>query len=81
MSVPCVSVRRNGDRWGVTESGLDWFLAEFTVREDAIDYARSLAILREQSIVEGEDPEGRLSLRQMFSTDAGGVVRVRSIAF
>jgi len=29
MEVPCVTVRHIGDRWGVTQKGLDWFLAEF----------------------------------------------------
>lgn len=80
MSVPCVSVRRNGNRWGVTETGLGWFLAEFSTWEDAVDYARTLAVARDESIIEGEDRDGRLTLRQRFSTDAGGVVRVRSLA-
>ena len=80
MNVTCVCVRRNGDRWGVTEAGLNWFLAEFTAWEDALDYARALAVARVESIVEGEDLSGRTTLRQRFSTDAGGIVRVRSMA-
>ncbi len=80
MSVTCVSVRRKGDGWGVTETGLNWFLAEFTTWEDALDYARRVALAREESMIEGEDPSGQLTLRQLFSTDAGGVVRIRSMA-
>lgn len=80
MSVPCVSVRRKGNGWAVTETGLNWFLAEFPVWEDALDYARRIAIARESSIIEGEDPSGQLTLRQLFSTDAGGVVRISSVA-
>lgn len=79
MEMPCVMVRRIGDRWGVTEKGLDWFLAEFTLWQDALDYARGLAVASENSIVEGEDAQGRLALRQWFYTDASGVVHVRSV--
>ena len=79
MEVPCVTVRHIGDRWGVTQKGLDWFLAEFSLWQDAIDYARGLAVASEQSIVEGEDFQGRVLLRQVFSTDASGVVHVQSL--
>src|SRR5579863_10747832 len=78
MDMPCVSVRRVGERWGVTQKGLDWFLAEFVLWQDAIDYARGLAAASENSIVEGEDFQGRLALRQVFSTDASGVIHVQS---
>jgi hypothetical protein len=78
MEMPCVTVRRIGDRWGVTQKGLDWFLAEFDLWQDAIDYARGLAAASENSIVEGEDFQGRLALRQVFSTDASGVIHVQS---
>jgi hypothetical protein len=81
MEVPCVTVRRIGDRWGVTQKGLDWFLAEFSLWQDALDYARGLAVASEQSIVEGEDFQGRVLLRQVFSTDASGVVHVQSMNF
>ena len=80
MSVPCVKVTRNGSRWGVTESGLNWFLAEFSAWEDALDYARSVALARQESMIEGEDLSGKLTLRQRFSTDDGGIVRIRSMA-
>lgn len=79
MEVPCVTVRHIGDRWGVTQKGLDWFLAEFSLWQDAIDYARGLAVASEQSILEGEDFQGRVLLRQVFSTDASGVVHVQSM--
>ena len=81
MDITCVTVRRTGDRWGVTHKGLNWFLAEFTLWQDAIDYARGLAVACRNSVVEGEDFQGRLALRQVFSTDATGVVRVQSMTF
>ncbi len=81
MDIPCVTVRRTGDRWGVTQKGLNWFLAEFTLWQDAMDYARGLAVASQNSIVEGEDLQGRVALRQIFSTDATtGVVRVQSLS-
>ena len=79
--VKCVKVRRTGSRWGVTESGLDWTLAEFSSWEDALDYARALAVSGDGSVVEGEDGEGRLTLREAFRTDAGGVIRIQSSQF
>jgi len=81
MDMICVTVRRIGDHWGVTQKGLNWFLAEFAQWQDALDYARGLAVANRISVVEGEDFEGRLALRQIFSTDATGVVRVQSITF
>jgi len=81
VDITCVTVRRTGDRWGVTHKGLTWFLAEFTLWQDAIDYARGLAVASRNSVVEGEDFQGRLALRQVFSTDATGVVRVQSMTF
>jgi hypothetical protein len=81
MSVTYVKVRRSGTRWGVTETGLGWVLAEFSQWEDALDYARTLAVSREQSILEGEDDSGRLTFRQSFSADADGVVRVSTQDF
>jgi hypothetical protein len=80
MEVPCVRVRRTGERWGVAQKGIDWFLAEFALWQDAIDYARGLAVAAETSIIEGEDHQGRIALRQKFSRDATGVVRVSSLA-
>jgi hypothetical protein len=78
MGMPSVTVRRSGDRWGVTQNGAGWFLAEFTLWQDAIDYARSLAVAQQNSVLEGEDSEGRVALRQIFWTDASGLVRVRT---
>src|SRR5579863_308307 len=77
--MPCLCVRRAGDRWGVAQKGLGQFLAEFTLWQDAMDYARGLAVENQNCLVEGEDSRGRLILRQIFSTDAAGVVCVRSI--
>ena len=34
--------------------------------QDAIDYARGLAVESRNSIVEGEDSQGRVTLRQIF---------------
>jgi len=80
MELPCVTVRRIGDRWGVTHKGLDWFLAEFVHWQDALDYACGLAVAAEHSMVEGEDVQGRVLLRQIFATDASGVVHVQSLS-
>ncbi len=80
MDMPCVTVRRTGNRWGVTKKGLDWYLAEFTLWQDAIDYARGIAVASEKSLLEGEDFQGRVSLRQLFSTDPSGVIHVQSLA-
>lgn len=77
MDMPCVTVRRCGDRWGVTQRGLGWFLAEFSLWQDAIDYARGLAVANQNSIVEGEDSQGRVALREIFWTDESGAVRVQ----
>jgi hypothetical protein len=79
MDMQCVSVRRVGERWGVTQKGLDWFLAEFSVWQDALDYARALAVTSERAMLEGEDVAGRVSLRQLFLTDASGVIHVQSL--
>ena len=45
----------------------------------AVDYARGVAAENQNSLVEGEDSHGRVILRQIFSTDAAGVVCVRSL--
>jgi hypothetical protein len=79
MDMPCVRVRRVGERWGVTQQGLDWFLAEFTLWQDALDYARALAVTSEHAMLEGEDSPGHVALRQIFSTDASGVIHVQSV--
>jgi hypothetical protein len=77
MDMPCISVRRTGGRWGVTQNGPDGFVAKFTLWQDAIDYARGLAVESRNSIVEGEDSRGRVTLRQIFWTDTAGTVRVQ----
>lgn len=79
MDMLCVSVRRVGERWGVTQKGLDWFLAEFSAWQDALDYARALAVRNERAMLEGEDAPGHVALRQVFSTDASGVIHVQSL--
>jgi hypothetical protein len=80
MKLPRVTVRRYGGRWGVTDTGGDWILADFALRQDAMDYARALAVAEGNSIVEEEDVQGRVALRQLFSLEASGIVRVRPIA-
>ena len=79
MDMNCVKVRRLKNGWGVTQQGNDWYLAEFSVWEDAFDYARSLAVTSREAVVEGEDLYGRVAVRQVLSTDAGGVVSIRSL--
>jgi len=80
MDLPRVRVRRCGARWGVTAKGGDWILADFALWQDAVDYARTLAVAEGNSIVEEEDTQGRLTLRQLFTLDPSGIVRVRPIA-
>jgi len=80
MEISCVRVRRVGERWGVTQHELGWFLAEFVQWQDAIDYARGLAVASRNAVIEGEDYQGRVSLRQIFTTDASGVVHVQSVS-
>ncbi len=53
--VPCCACDASGDRWGVTQKGRDQFLAEFTLWQDAMDYARGLAVENQNCLVEGED--------------------------
>lgn len=77
MDMPCVTVQRCGDGWGVTHKGLGWFLAEFSLWQDAMDYARGLAAANQNSIVEGEDSRGRVALREIFWTDEAGEMRVQ----
>lgn len=79
MDINCVNVRRTSDGWGVTQPGLDCFLAEFPLWDDAFDYARSLALTFHEAIVESEDRDGRVTVRQVLATDARGVVRIRSL--
>lgn len=76
MDMPCVTVRRSGDRWGVSHKGLDWFLAEFILWQDAIDYARAVAVENQNSILEVKD-QGRVALREIFWTDESGAMRVQ----
>ena len=81
MDMPCVRVRRTGERWGVTQQGIDWFLAEFALWQDAIDYARGLAVAAENSIVEGEDFQGRIALPFSLKFWTCGVFLVRRRPF
>jgi hypothetical protein len=68
-----------GAGWGVAESRDGECLARFEAREDAVDYARSIAIDNGDSILEAEDEGGILAVRQHLSTDAKGVIRLRSL--
>jgi hypothetical protein len=71
---------RQGSLWGVKESHSDSdVLAKFEDRDDAFDYARYVAIGSRDFMLECEDEHGRLDVRQMFSTDSTGVIRVTSI--
>jgi hypothetical protein len=79
MHMSYVRVLRSGGGWGVSQSGSRELLAVYASWEDAIDHARGLAAGRGAAIVEGEDRQGRLALRQLFRTDARGVVHMRQL--
>ncbi len=75
----CVRVVRMAQAWGVVQSGIDGTLAVFEERDDALDYARSIAITSLESILEGEDELGQLERRQALSTDTSGVIRCQPL--
>ncbi len=79
MNIQCVRVSRTRRGWGVSELGLDWILAEFDQREDALDYARAVAIASGTAILEREDEFGRLEMRLLFSIDPAGVIRMNRL--
>ncbi len=79
ITLPCIRVLRMDAGWGVAESPDGECLARFEAREDAVDYARLIAIDNPESILEAEDELGTLTLRQQLSTDAMGVIRLRPI--
>ena len=78
MPITHVRVHLNGDTWAVTLSGQEAPLARFNRWDDAMDYARGLAIENTDAILEAEDPEGQFVVREEFISDSIGVVQMRS---
>ncbi|MBV8341942.1 MAG: hypothetical protein JO173_06125 [Gammaproteobacteria bacterium] len=79
MDVTYVRVQPNDGIWGVTLNGEQAPLAKFMHWDDAVDYARGLAIENRDCIFEGEDREGRVSVREEFYSDDTGAIYVRSL--
>ena len=78
MPMTHVRVHLNGGTWTVTLSGEDTPQARFARWDDAMDYARGLAIENTDAILEAEDPDGHFVVREEFVSDSIGVVQMRS---
>ncbi|HEV8019530.1 MAG TPA: DUF2188 domain-containing protein [Steroidobacteraceae bacterium] len=79
MQMTYVRVQPREGIWGVTLNGDEAPLATFARWDDAVDYARGLAIENGDCVLEGEDRNGRLSVREEFYSDATGAVCVYSV--
>jgi hypothetical protein len=79
MRMTYVRVRPSEGIWGVILNGEEAPLATFARWDDAIDYARGLAIENGDCVLEGEDRSGRLAVREEFYSDASGAVCVCSV--
>jgi hypothetical protein len=76
VEIPCLRVSRAGNRWTITQRGFAGSLAEFESRDEALDHARAVAVKAAEAVVEAEDADGRLDMRQSFTTSASGTVTV-----
>lgn len=81
VDTPCLRVSRTGTRWTVTHRGFAGSLGNFESRDDALDYARSVAINSAEAVVEAEDDAGRLDMRQSFTTSITGTVTVTTFPY
>jgi hypothetical protein len=79
MRMTYVRVQPSEGNWGVTLNGDDAPLARFARWDDALDYARGLAIENGDCVFEGEDRNGRIAVREEFYADASGAVCVCSV--
>jgi hypothetical protein len=80
MQVTFVRVQPSGGIWGVTLNGDEAApLSKFTRLHDAVDYARSLAAENARSILECQNRNGRLEVREEFYSDESGDLNIRSI--
>ena len=59
--------------WTVIESYCRQSVADFAVRDDALDYAISLARNRRQAVVEVYGQAGSLEARSKYASEAGNV--------
>jgi hypothetical protein len=74
-------VSRAGIRWNVTQRGLARPPADFVSRDEALDYARGVAVKAAEAVVEAEDDAGRLDMRQSFTSSATGTVTVTTFPY
>jgi hypothetical protein len=81
VEIPCLRVSRTGSHWAITQRGFAGSLAEFESRDEALDHARAVAVKAAEAVVEAEDADGRLDMRQSFTTSASGTVTVTTFPY
>jgi hypothetical protein len=81
VTIPCLRVSRAGNHWTVTQRGFAESLAEFESRDEALNHARAVAVKAAEAVVEAEDADGRLDMRQSFTTSASGTVTVTTFPY
>jgi hypothetical protein len=81
VEIPCLRVSRAGSHWTITQRGFAGSLAEFESRDEALDHARAVAVKAAEAVVEAEDTDGRLDMRQSFTTSATGTVTVTTFPY
>jgi hypothetical protein len=79
MRMTYVRVLPSEGVWDVILNGDEAPLARFARWDDAVDYARGLAIENGDCVLEGEDRNGRIAVREEFYSDATGAVCVCSV--
>lgn len=60
-----------GGRWEVCDAALEKPLADFSERDDALDYARGIAVTKAAASVQTFDQWGEPELRESYVLDAG----------
>jgi hypothetical protein len=81
VEIPCLRVSRVGSHWTITQRGFAGSLAEFESRDEALDHARAVAVKAAEAVVEAEDADGRLDMRQSFTTSASGTITVTTFPY
>jgi hypothetical protein len=81
VQIPCLRVSRAGSHWTITQRGFAGTLAEFESRDEALDHARAVAVKATEAVVEAEDADGRLDMRESFTTSASGTVTVTTFPY
>jgi hypothetical protein len=81
VEIPCLRVSRAGSHWTITQRGFAGSLGEFDSRDEALDHARAVAVKAAEAVLEAEDADGRLDMRQSFTTSASGTVTVTTFPY